>query len=265
MTAAQLGLSDSQYRNALGIIAAVRKRGWEPKAAVIAIETALTESGMRMIASANVPESQKYPHELLSWTSDGLGHDHASMGMFQQQTGTRWTTAGFGDGMNQTTMNSSDGWGTPAELMDAEKSTTKFLDALGRVDWQHMDNWVAAQAVQRSAFPDGSNYRNADAVAQRIVSALWNTSATSASGDDMGLRLQRYPSDKTITKHDAIYLVTLVGDLGVQQQWMPSASVLADRQQRMRDAGIADAEVHDSQHSRDYYGPVVGPDPEHFS
>lgn len=78
----------------------------------------------------------------------------------------------------------------------------------------------------------------------------------------MSVRLQRYPNDATITNHDAIYLVTLVGDLGVQQQWMPSAAVLNDRQQRMRDAGITDIEVHDSPHSRNYYGPVIGTDPE---
>jgi hypothetical protein len=188
-TAAQLNLSESQFRNALGIIAAVKKRGWSQKAAVISIETALTESGMRMIASANVPESQKYPHELLGWTDDGLGHDHASCGMFQQQTGTRWTTAGFGTDMNQTTMNSPDGWGTPAELMNAETSTTKFLNALANVDWQHMENWAAAQAVQHSGFADGSNYRKADQAAQSIVTALWDHVDSFATNEETDMYL----------------------------------------------------------------------------
>lgn len=174
---AALGLSTNQLRNARGIIAAVQERGWPPKAAVIAVETALVESGMRILASANVPASQQYPHDLLGWTYDGMGHDHASCGMFQQQTGYRWTPAGYAPpeaaSMQQTTMNSPDGWGTPAELMDPEISTGKFLDALAHVDWRSMSNWTAAQAVQHSAFRDGSNYRSQDSRAGAIVAALW--------------------------------------------------------------------------------------------
>jgi hypothetical protein len=175
-------LTAHQRTNAHGIIAAVVARGWPAKPAYIAVEAALDESGMRVLASANVPESQKYPHDLLSWTSDGLGHDHASMGMFQQQTGTRWTPAGCGRAMNQTTINTPDGWGAPAELMDPEKSTAKFLNALAGHDWQHMTNWEAAQAVQGSAFPDGSNYRNQDARARAIVDALWVAHTTDTGG-----------------------------------------------------------------------------------
>jgi hypothetical protein len=176
VTAAALGLTQNQYNNALGIIAAVHARGWPIKAAVIAVEAAIDESVMRILASANVPESQRYPHDLISWEPDGLGHDHASCGMFQQQTGTAWTPAGYGQAMNQTTMDSPNGWGTPAELMNAETSTTKFLNALARQPWQGMTNWAAAQAVQGSAFADGSNYRACDARAQQIVTALWNVS-----------------------------------------------------------------------------------------
>src|SRR5689334_9005778 len=128
-------LTTDQKHNALGIIAAVKARGWGRKAAVIAIETALTESGMRMIASANVPESQKFPHIHWDGSPDGLGHDHASCGMFQQQTGTKWATAGT------TTMTTPNGWGPPSVLMNAEKSTALFLNALDGVDWKNMDNW----------------------------------------------------------------------------------------------------------------------------
>lgn len=183
-------LTEHQRANALGIIAAVKARAWPAKAAVIAVETALTEAGMRIIASANVPASQRYPHDLLSWTSDGMGHDHASMGMFQQQTGYRWTPAGYGYAMNQTTMNSADGWGTPAELMNAQTSTSKFLNALARIDWLHKSNWVAAQDVQHSAYDGnprqannysreyGGNYHSQDTRAAAIVAALWPTTHT---------------------------------------------------------------------------------------
>lgn len=202
-------LTAHQHANALGIIAAVKLRAWGIKAAYIAVEAALDESGMRVIASANVKASQQYPHDMLSWTSDGLGHDHASMGMFQQQTGYAWCS-GPGDAMNETTMNSPNGWGTPAELMNAEKSTEKFLAALAERDWAAMTNWAAAQAVQGSAFPDGRNYQAQDARARSIVDALWSTtspdsaSAHPLTGDD---DMARIVKDKKTNRR---YL--LVGD-----------------------------------------------------
>lgn len=173
-TAAQLGLTQNQYNNVLGIIIAVKARGWPIKPAYIGTAAELDESGARILASANVPKSQQYPHDLISWEPDGLGHDHASCGPLQQQTGYAYTPAGYGSAMNQTTMDSPNGWGTPAELMNATTAAAKFLDALARVPWQSMTNWAAAQAVQGSAFADGSNYRAQDARAQQLVNALWS-------------------------------------------------------------------------------------------
>lgn len=173
-TAAQVGLAEDQFRNVTLIITAVKKREMPIKAAYISVATAIVESGIRNIASANVPESQKFPHDRWPGSHDGLGHDHASCGMFQQQTGTRSTPAGFGDAMHQTTLNSPDGWGPPDVLMNAEKSTGLFLDALDTKDWRNMQNWEAAQAVQNSKFDDGSNYKEQDGRARSIVDALWD-------------------------------------------------------------------------------------------
>lgn len=173
---AALGLSANQLTNTRGIIRATKARGWPKKPAIVAIAAAKTEAGLRVLASANVPESQKYPHDLLNWTDDGLGHDHASCGMYQQQTGWKWTPAGYGRAMNQTTMNSPDGWGEPRVLMDPEKSTALFFNSLAKVSWLTLPRWEAAQAVQHSAFADGSNYREQDDEAVAIVDALWNES-----------------------------------------------------------------------------------------
>ncbi len=142
---AELQLNDKQLGYARGIVAAVRRRNLERRVAVIAIETALTESGLRMYANANNAQSLALPH-------DAVGQDHASLGLFQQQP--QW-------------------WGTTAELMNAGISTNKFLDALVRSGWAGKTNWQAAQAVQNSAFADGSNYRANDARATEIVNALW--------------------------------------------------------------------------------------------
>lgn len=195
VSAAALGLSQHQLTNAEGIIAAVKDRGWPARAAIIAVETALTESGMRILASANVPTSTRYPHDKLSWTADGLGHDHASIGMFQQQTGWAWALLGT------STMGSANGWGTPAELMNPKTSTTKFLDALARIDWRSGTRWAAAQAVQRSAFGDGSNYRQQDLRAIQIVTAVWSGVVLHPPGGDTTASSGHKPLPSTTGKY----------------------------------------------------------------
>ncbi|HST49174.1 LysM peptidoglycan-binding domain-containing protein [Jatrophihabitans sp.] len=154
-------LNSNQLKYAKGIIAACKARSLPEdqgqRVADIALETALTESGLRMYANAHNPESLRLPH-------DAVGRDHGSVGLFQQQVGGA--------------VNSTANWGTTAELMDAEISTRKFLDALLRLNWIPMTNWGAAQAVQRSAFRDGSNYRKHDAAAIEIRKALWNGSSS---------------------------------------------------------------------------------------
>ena len=61
--------------------------------------------------------------------------DRDSLGLFQQRP--------------------SQGWGTPAEIMNPAYSATKFYNALVEVpNWQTIPLTQAAQAVQRSAYPD---------------------------------------------------------------------------------------------------------------
>jgi hypothetical protein len=63
------------------------------------------------------------------------GGDRDSIGLFQQRP--------------------SQGWGTPEEIKDPVYSATKFYDALGKVQgFRGMAVTEAAQAVQRSAFPN---------------------------------------------------------------------------------------------------------------
>lgn len=196
MTAASLSLSDHQYRNLLGIIRAVQSRPatkGSKLAAYVIVSGALTESGMQMYASANVPASQQYQHVRVDWSPDGLGHDHASCGMLQQQTGYNWTPAGYGPAMNQTTMNSPNGWGTPAQLMDPVYSANAFLAAMEAKAWRTQPAWVTAQDVQGSAYDGhprpingesteyGGNYHGNYPRAVQLVEAVWATE-TSSSG-----------------------------------------------------------------------------------
>lgn len=65
----------------------------------------------------------------------------------------------------------SQGWGTVEQIMDPVYSTGAFLDALSRVEgYEAMEVTVAAQTVQRSAYPDA--YAQHEARSRAWASAL---------------------------------------------------------------------------------------------
>lgn len=105
--------------------------------ATLALMCAIVESGLRNIASANVPASQALPHDTYPGASDGLGHDHASVGLFQQQTGTAWAVP-----PSETTISSANGWGTPAQLLDVSTSTQLFINSLKTHMTKKGGQWV---------------------------------------------------------------------------------------------------------------------------
>jgi murein DD-endopeptidase MepM/ murein hydrolase activator NlpD len=105
---------------------------------VIGIATALQESVL-----TNLPDL-------------GPRNDHDSIGLFQQRP--------------------SQGWGTPAQLMDPQYTSRKFFERLLTVSgWQTMPLTDAAQAVQRSAFPHA--YAKHEPLASEIVNVLANGAA----------------------------------------------------------------------------------------
>ncbi|HEX6869882.1 MAG TPA: hypothetical protein VF163_02185 [Micromonosporaceae bacterium] len=76
----------------------------------------------------------------------GANNDHDSLGLFQQRP--------------------SMGWGTPAQVTDPVYAATAFYLTLRRVrGWESMAVTVAAQKVQRSAFPNAYAKWEADAKA----------------------------------------------------------------------------------------------------
>ncbi len=77
--------------------------------------------------------------------------DRDSLGLFQQRP--------------------SQGWGTRRQILDPEYSINAFYDALAKVDgYESMRVTVAAQRVQRSAFPEA--YADHEADARVLASAL---------------------------------------------------------------------------------------------
>lgn len=121
-----LAFGPGPINNGKAVIAAGLQMKIPEKGIIVALATAMQESGMRNLANPNVPESLHIPNE-------GLGHDHQSVGIMQQQP---W-------------------WGTIRDLMTPRIAAIKFFEALLKIGgWQSMAPTVAAQSVQRSAFPD---------------------------------------------------------------------------------------------------------------
>lgn len=164
--AAQVGaLTSAQLANAGAVIAEGRRRHLPARAVVIALAVASQESGFKNYANdgaggdlstdqLGVDQSLLLPHE-------AVGTDHGSIGIFQQQ----WPW-----------------WGTMTDLMDPQRSAGKFYDALVQVPgWQSLPLTVAAQRVQRSAYPDA--YADDEGLARELLGdgAVVNASYTVSS------------------------------------------------------------------------------------
>jgi murein DD-endopeptidase MepM/ murein hydrolase activator NlpD len=89
------------------------------------------------------------------------GGDRDSVGLFQQRP--------------------SQGWGTVAQVHDPVYASTKFYEHLVKIrNWETMSLTAAAQAVQRSAYPDA--YAKHEPLATEIVNALANGAARAVGG-----------------------------------------------------------------------------------
>ncbi|MDH6145488.1 cell wall-associated NlpC family hydrolase [Kitasatospora sp. GP30] len=110
---AGLDKPDEQIPNAKTIQATGVAMHIPVRGQIVALATALQESGLRNINYG----------------------DRDSLGLFQQRP--------------------SQGWGTATQIMQPVYASTKFYEALQQVNgWQSMTVTQAAQAVQRSGFPD---------------------------------------------------------------------------------------------------------------
>lgn len=125
-------LATDQASNTALITAVAVRRGLPPRAASIALATAMQESRLRNINYG-----------------DEAGPD--SRGLFQQRP--------------------SQGWGTEAQVMDPVYAANAFYDGLLKVPgYESMEITQAAQAVQRSAFPRA--YAQHEPMGRAFASAL---------------------------------------------------------------------------------------------
>ena len=129
-------LATDQAANAALITAISVQRGLPPRAATIAVATAMQESKLRNIGHG-----------------DEVGPD--SRGLFQQRP--------------------SQGWGTEAQVSDPVYATNAFYDHLVKVPgYETMAITDAAQAVQHSAYPEA--YAQHEPMARAYASALTGNS-----------------------------------------------------------------------------------------
>jgi murein DD-endopeptidase MepM/ murein hydrolase activator NlpD len=107
----------TQVANAAVIVQTGGQLGVPRYGWVIAVATAMQESSLNNLGNL------------------GSRNDHDSLGLFQQRP--------------------SQGWGTPAQVMDPVYASTQFYKHLLKINgWQSMALTDAAQKVQRSAYPD---------------------------------------------------------------------------------------------------------------
>jgi hypothetical protein len=132
-----LTLSRTQKANAAAIVKAAKEMKLPPRAAVIAVATAMQESA------------------LTNYHNLGQNNDHDSVGLFQQRP--------------------SAGWGSPSQCEQPDHAAKSFLSRLVQVhNWNKMPLTNAAQAVQVSAF--GDRYAQWEAQAATLVAADFNAS-----------------------------------------------------------------------------------------
>jgi cell wall-associated NlpC family hydrolase len=147
------GFGPRELANAGAIVQVGAEMGMPQRAQVIAVATAARESRLLVLGNPTVAGSMQPPPQ-------GVGHDHDSVGLFQQR-GT--------------------GWGPLAVRMDPRGSARLFYERLRQVPgWERLPLTQAADAVQHSALPHA--YEQWEPAARRIVGAVSGVSCGPAPG-----------------------------------------------------------------------------------
>lgn len=185
------GFTPAQVANAAVILTVANERQLGPQGARVALITAIQESGLRNLADSGgfvypakttvmtraqwaalrpiVASSVNYPN-------DGVAKgDWDSIGLFQGRYSiSTWS----GEGPPEVKI---------PNLLNPTFTAGRFFDALERVSgWHEMRPAAAAQAVQRSAFPDA--YEKHWDNSARLVEALAGADVSGASGGPCGVQ-----------------------------------------------------------------------------
>jgi len=111
-------------------------------------------------------------------------------------------TGGDRDSAGLFQMRPSQGWGTYAQVTDISFAINEFYDRLTQLpNWQTMEPGAAAQAIERSAFPD--RYATHEAQAAQIMNALSGVKAVAVSDTTSGLTCGSGGSNTTVAGEQA--------------------------------------------------------------
>src|SRR5579875_1864231 len=152
-----VSLGPAQMANAAVVVHTGQTLGVPPEGIVIALGTALTESGLWDLPNPAVPGSLADSHAQLGpYSVSSLPSNGTSVGLFQQQ----------------------DDWGPVASRMTPVSAAQAFFDGVaggpsGLLEvpgWQSIPPGLAAQAVQQSAYP--GRYQGWMPAAQAVLGAV---------------------------------------------------------------------------------------------
>ena len=100
----------------------------------------------------------------LSSVARGLGERGALIGIMTGITESTLTNVDHGDESGPSSIGvfqQMTSWGSLAQRTDPAQAAGLFFDRMVHVpDWESIDPWMAALAVQESEFSDGSNYQS---------------------------------------------------------------------------------------------------------
>lgn len=142
--------SNSVARNQWLAFYVANDMGLDDELTLALFEAAWTESGFHNWANPRVPAS-------LAIGNDGLGQDHNSVGVLQQQVQSN---------------GESRGWGSVSDAMNPEGAMRVFAQRSEGAKHRGSGADKVAQDVQRSAFANAANYRSHQSAAQDLINRM---------------------------------------------------------------------------------------------
>jgi len=167
-----LSLDANQLAIAQTIIGIAKTDNVGQAGAIIGLMVGLDESGLKIYANSSVPISLNNPNQ------QAVGDNGSSLGVFQQQITEDWSTISS-DPTNQAAVYQLMDPAYSAEAFFGSPPGTNVTPELSKglqnhSGWQTMTPWAAAQAVQASGTPDGSNYKPFENQAEQIVAQYYS-------------------------------------------------------------------------------------------
>ena len=126
--------------------------------AELASQTCLVAGPVRTLTPEQSANADTIVSASMTASGEILGAARIALMTAMTESGLRDLDFGDRDSLGLFQQRPSQGWGTPAQVMDPTYATVAFVRRLLAVPgWQTEAPWVAAQTVQRSADSSGSN------------------------------------------------------------------------------------------------------------